>query len=238
MRTLVLALLIALSVSAFAAEHDPDFSWGAKSTAQVRASLDLAQAKWREASAVPKSPECLRSPKQTSFDEHYLRELLGRPDQAQIPYCLLDAAAGGLKRLDECKALYARALAGAGKPAPDSAKRFDDSYHLLRSRLKLATGIARALVSQRMAASSTSSYCYQAMESAIDALRDAADDARKVSGGAKRADSILKLRSTLFDAWERAQRARSTDPIGEIDLRKAFDESGLLTSDGRAQSRL
>lgn len=75
------------------------------------------------------------------------------------------------------------------------------------------------------------------MESAIDALRDAASDAEKHPGGAKRAESIRKLRSGLFDVWESAQLSKDTTQIGQIDLRSAFDVSGL--ADGSLpQSRL
>ena len=125
----------------------------------------------------------------------------------------------------------------AGRSAPGSAKRFDDSYYYLASRIKLATGLARAAISRQMTGRQTSNYCYQAMESAIDALRDAADDAQKVPGGLKRSESIRKLRSALFDAWERAQLSKDTSLIGEIELAKAFDESGLL-GDSRAHVRL
>lgn len=242
MKGLIVLLLIALSMSVVASESpvlsEPDFAWGGKCSAKVNASLVLAHAKWRETCSMPKSPECLRSTKQTLFDEKYLRELLGRADQEQISYNLLDTALAKVKSLDECKALYADATKTAGSAAPESAMRFDDSYYLLRSRIKLAAGLARSAIARQMTGPETSSYCFQAMESGIDTLRDAADDAQKVPGGAKRAECVRKLRSILFDAWERAQRSKDTNPISEIDLTRSFDDSGLLPSSNRAQSRL
>jgi len=241
MRSLLVVLVVTLCLSAAASESfvdaDPDFSWGGKRPAAARVTLELARAKWHDANAVPQSPKWLRAPALTRFDETYFRELLGRADQGPMAYGLLDAAMRKQKSLDECRTLYAKAVKDAGRSAPGSAKRFDDSYYYLASRIKLATGLARAAISRQMTGRQTSNYCYQAMESAIDALRDAADDAQKVPGGLKRSESIRKLRSALFDAWERAQLSKDTSLIGEIELAKAFDESGLL-GDSRAHVRL
>lgn len=242
MKLLAIVLLIALCVPAVAADillpADPDFTWGAKCPAEAQSSLELARTKWRDAASVPTSPACLRSTRHTRIDEQYLGELVGRSDQGQVAYNLLDCAMAKLKSLDECKDQYARSVSAAGASVPESAKRFDDSYYLLRSRIKLAMGLARAAISRQLTEPSTSNYCFQAMESSIDALRNAADDAQKVPGGAKRAESIRKFRSILFGAWEQAQRSKDTNAIGEIDLTRAFDVSGLLSGDGRAQSRL
>ncbi len=125
----------------------------------------------------------------------------------------------------------------ADAAAPDTTATFDPLFYLLRSRIKLATGLARAGISIDMTGPDTSNYCFEAMESAIDALRDAADDAAKVPGGAKRSEAIRKLRSTLFGVWERAQSSKDTQPIGEIDLAKAFDRAGILDA-SHTQSRL
>lgn len=241
MRIVVLALLMAMCAPVAAAVNappaEPDFAWGAGCSAEVNASLGQAKGKWQEASEMPTSPEWLRSKKNTSFDDRYLRELIGRQDQGAVAYSLLDMAVRKQKALDECKALHARAVSGAAGAAPESTKRFDDSYYLLRSRIKLATGLARASIARQMTDPSSSGYCFQAMEAAIDALRDSADDAQKVPGGLKRAETIRKLRSTLFEAWEQAQRSKDTDLIGEVDLPLAMDESGLA-GDNQALERL
>ncbi len=231
-RLLIAALLIVASIPALAANATvaaaPDFAWGARSSAKVQSLLTDAQAKWNAAASLPTSPDCLRSAKCKCLDETYLRELVRRTDQGQVAYALLDAAMGRLAALDSCRKLYTEAIRLAGSSAPGSAQRFDDSYYLLHSRIKLAIGLSRAAISRQVTDPDSCSYCFQAMESAIDALRDAADDAQKVTDGAKRADSIRKLRSVLFSAWEEAQRTKDTNPIGAIDIRSAFDESGLL----------
>lgn len=234
MRSLLLIVLVALMLPAAASESlvpaDPDFSWGKGCPSAVRHSLEEARAKWRDASVVPSSPKWLSAPARTRFDEKYFRELLGRADRDPMAYGLLDTAMRKQKSLDECRTLYAKAVKDAGRSAPASAKRFDDPYYYLRSRIKLAIGLARAAISRQMTAQTTSGYCFQAMESAVDALRDAADDAQRVPGGAKSSESIRKLRSALFDVWERAQVSKDTGLIGAIDLSKIFDESGIATS--------
>jgi hypothetical protein len=212
------------------APAQPDFSWGKSLPSPVRHSLEVASAKWRDANSVPTSPKWLKSPKLTVFDEYYFRELLQQADQGPMAYSLLDAAFRKQKSLDECRSLYAKTVKQAGRSAPASAIRFDDSYYYLRSQIKLATGLSRAAISREMTSSETSNYCFQAMESAIDALRDAADDAGRVPGGAKRSDCIRKLRSELFDRWERAQLSKNTALIGGINLQSIFDNSGLASS--------
>jgi len=230
----MVALLVLAFAPARAADKlpaDPDFSWASKCSSQVRAGLALARTDWRAASVVP--PKDAKS-SERRFDEHYFHELLDGDDAS---YGLLDSAVRRLKSLEDCKAEYAKAIKLAGKSAPAAAAPFDPPYYLLRSRIRIGLGLARASVAIQMTGPDTSNYCFEAMESAIDALRDSADDAAKVPGGARRADSIRKLRTILFDVWESAQRSKDTRLIGEIDLVRAFDRSGLLDT-GQTQSRL
>lgn len=231
MNRAVIALILALFASpacaagASAASPGPDFAWGGKFPAAVKTPLKLAEGKWREAASVPTSPQWLKSSKNKSFDETYMREILGREGFA---YDLLDVAMTKLKRIDECRSSYAKAVSAAGSKAPAIAtKGFDESYYLLKSRIRLAIGLARAEVSREMMGDDESGYCFQAMESAVDALRDAAIDAEKAPGGAARAERIRKFRTTLFDTWEAAERSKDTNVIGGIDLPKAWDGSGL-----------
>lgn len=223
MRSLVLATLLGLLACAASGSDAPDFAWGAKSTEAVRASLKQAELKWQEAARVPASPDWLKS-KSKSFDEIYLREILTRDGFA---YDLLDVGMAKLKRIDECKDLYAKAVSAAGTSAPASAKTFDDAYYLLKGRIRLAIGISRAEISREMMGGDESGYCFQAMEAAIDALRDSALDAEKAPDGAARAERIRKFRTSLFDVWEAAQRTKETKLIGHIDLIKMWDDSGL-----------
>lgn len=234
MRGLVIGVILGLLACAAGASDVasavPDFAWGTNCPAAVKASLKLAEGKWREAASVPTSPQWLKSARNKSFDEAYLREILGREGFA---YDLLDVAMTKMKRIDECRGLYAKAVSAAGSRAPAGAKGFDDSYYLLKSRIRLAIGLARAEVSREMvgrdalARDDTSGYCFQAMESAIDALRDAAIDAEKAPGGAARAERIRKFRTSLFDVWEAAQRTKDTNLVFGIDLLKVWDNSGL-----------
>lgn len=240
MKALIIALLIALCVTPVAADNvtatEPDFAWGASSV-KTQSLLAAAQAKWKAASSMPTTPECLRSAKNKCFDESYIRELVGKSDQGRVAYSLLDAAMARLSALDECKDIYTKAIKAAGSSAPASTRQFDNHYYFLRSRLKLALGLSRAAISRQITGPGSLSYCFQAMESSIDALRDAADDAQKTVNGGPRAESIRKLRSVLFATWEQAEKQKDGNLIGGIDLPKAFDESGLAR-DVRAQYRL
>ena len=220
----IIALILALSASPACASDGPDFAWGAKLPVAVKTPLKLAEGKWREAASVPTSPQWLKSTRNKSFDEAYLREILGREGFA---YDLLDVAMTKLKRIEECKALYAKAVSAAGSRAPASAKGFDDSSYLLKSRIRLAIGLARAEISREMMGDDESGYCFQAMEAAVDALRDAALDAEKATGDSVRAERIRRFRTSLFDVWEAAEKSKDTDVIGGIDLPKAWDDSGL-----------
>jgi hypothetical protein len=238
MTRIFFVLLIALCAISAASDSkppaDPDFSWASNCSPEVRTALDRARVNWQAAATVP--PKDKKSPARR-FDEAYLRELLTSPDRDAAIYSLLDTAVRRQKQLEDCRTEYLRAVTLARSTSPDTTSAFDPPYYLLRSRIKLATGLARAAISAQMTGQDTSNYCFEAMESAIDALRDAAADAAKVPGGAKRAESISKLRSILFDVWERAQRAKDTNLIGEIDLARAFDQSGVLDA-SRTQSRL
>ncbi len=237
-RTFVIALLFSIialpAVSDGKPTVDPDFAWASSCSTEVKAALDRAKADWQAASMVLPKDEKLP---QQRFDELYLRELMNRPNWGAASCDLLDTAFSRKKSLDSCKAEYLNAVALACASAPDTASAFDVPYYLLRSRIKLAMGISRAAISLYMTKTENSNYCFEAMESAIDALRDSADDSDRVPGGAKRAESIRKFRSILFEIWERAQRSKDTKPIGEIDLAKVFDQSNLLGA-CHTQSRL
>lgn len=228
-----LALLIAAAGPSLAVDSPaaPDFSWGVSCSSPVRASLEQARAKWEQAAAVPTAPQCLRS-SSTAFDEGYLREVLCREDSA----CdLLDVGMAKLKAVEECRAAYRKAVALAGKRAPANAREFDGSYYLLKSRIRLAIGIARAQIARQMTSKDKTGYCFHAMEAAIDALRDAASDAARVPEGAARTEKIRKFRAALFSAWEAAENSKDTSVIHNLDLRSAWDSAGL---GGQTQSRL
>jgi len=236
---LILFLILFAVVSGIPAQAGdaPDFAWGARMGDAVRAPLRQAEMKWNEAAAVPACPAMLsiaakRNPDggSKSFDEAYLREVIAREGFA----CdLLDTAMRKLRLIDECKSLYKKAVAQAGRRAPASVSRFDDAFCPLRSRIRLAIGVSRAAISQEMARKTeqrggdVSNYCFQAMESAIDVLRDAASDAEKATGGSVRAEPIRRFRSRLFEVWEDAQRSKDTRVIGAIDLARMWDAAGL-----------
>lgn len=224
MRSVILTIILGILACPVLAGNAPDFAWGAGLSPSVQSSLKQAEVKWREAAAVPTSPEWLKSSKNKTFDEAYLREVLGREDYA---YDLLDAAMTKLKRVDESRNLYTKALSAAGSRAPATAKSFDTPYYLLKSRIRLAIGLSRAEISREMMGEDQSGYCFQAMESAIDALRDAAIDAEKGPDGAARDEQIRKFRTSLFETWEAAQRSKNTELIGAINLNKMWDDSGL-----------
>jgi len=224
-RALMLILALSLVSPAYAAAPlPPDFSWIFKCPVSVRAIAQSARAKWIEASSLPSSPDCLRpKTRQAGFDEEYLRELIHRPDFGDISYNLLDTAMRKQQLLAESSDLYAKASAAAKVDA--SPERFRIAALYLSSTIRLATGISRAEIARQLMEPDDSSYCFQAMESAIDALRDSAADAQKIPGSEKRAESILKFRSTLFDTWENAQRTKDTKLIGAINLPRAFDDA-------------
>ena len=223
----VLALVLfclGLAPSPAWAGDAPSFSWGAGMSVSVRIALKQAEAKWNAAEAVPVSPKSLRSTGSKAFDEAYLREVLDHKDFA---YDLLDASITKLQRIEECRSLYEKAVSAAGSCAPAAAAGFDPPFYSLKSRIRLAIGLSRAVISREMAAPESSGYCFEAMESAIDALRDAAADADKSLGGSARAQRIRDFRAALFSTWEAAQRAKDTKFIAGIDLAKAWDDSGL-----------
>lgn len=221
---IVFALVLIIVSPHVEAAKAPDFGWGVGMPDEVAAPLRQSKAKWNEAADVPKALDSLKSSENKSLDEAYLREVLAREEFA---YELLDVAMRKLKLLDECKKLYGKAVAEAGGRAPACAKRFDGPYYLLKSRIRLAIGVARAQIATEMTSPNTSNYCFQAMESAIDALRDAALDAEKAPDGMVRAKRIREFRSRLFEVWEAAQRAKDASVIGDIDLIKMWDDSGL-----------
>lgn len=218
---LVTLLLVAWTAYA----SSPNFDLGTGLSAKVAAKMKAAEAKWREAVSIPASPTVLKSPQSKCFDESYLREILRRRDYT---YHLLDVGTKKLKLADQSRALYAQVVSAAGPKPPVMMKGFDGPYYLLKSRIRLAIGVARANISREMAGNAaTSNYCFQAMEAAIDALRDAASDAEKGPDGAARAVRIRKLRTSLFEIWEAAQKSKDTRAIGGLDLTRLWDDSGL-----------
>lgn len=127
---------------------------------------------------------------------------------------VLDAAVSAERRVEAAR------KSSGGDARCDAACRF------LKYRLKFAQALARVEISRRMAASD-SSYCSQAMESAIDCLKASAeerDEFEKLrSRGEYRrvvdlpADAIRALRGELLRVWESSKSLGSTAPIRDMD---------------------
>lgn len=222
MNRLLVILVLALLSSQAIASDTPDFAWSRSFPAPVQTAVKQAESKWKQAAAVPTSPDCLMAKGSTCFDESYLEKLIYRKDYA---YDLLDVSMTKLQRIDEARDLYTKAVSAAGSRAPASVKIFDAAYYELKSRIRLAIGLSRAEIAREMTDPDQSSYCFQAMESGIDALRDAAADAAKGPEGAKRAEAIHTFRSGLFSTWESAERQKDTGIIGAVDLIKLWKSS-------------
>jgi hypothetical protein len=224
----VLLLAAALSLLAAPARAPqppaPDFAWA--SSAAARALMVKSRVSWEAASAVPDIPGGKkRSPRPSTLDDSFVRDFVNRADFATASYALLDAAMARLEGLEKSRGFYEKAARAAGSSETTRAKLdgFLQSYHFLKSTLRLAAAVARAGVSVRMAGSGNSSYCFQAMESAIDTLRDAAADASLVAGSGARAAAIRQFRADLLQAWESAQRTRDLHIIQTVDLPELFD---------------
>lgn len=195
----------------------PDFSW-ARSSDAAQTLLKRSQAEWMAASALPLSPKSLRPHRATTFDDTYLLELLQGDRSGDWCFPLLDAASARLGHIERSRDLYDRAAGLVGAEADAHANDFDASFHRLRSGIRLSVAVARAGVSCRMASTSNFGYCMQAMESAVDALRDAAADADAVPGWSCGASRIRALRVGLVAVWEQAQRTRDQSAIVSLDL--------------------
>lgn len=225
--TAAAALALINTASSVPPKPAPDFSWQDNCSGSARAHLIEAKAKWDAATALPDSP-ILPADKHTcaAFDDSYVYSVLAQPDFLNQTYVLLDTAMRRDRLINECKELYEKAITES-KPANSDAllSGMNTAYYYLHSTAKLAAGVARAGVSQRMASSHSSSYCFQAMELAIDALRDSANDAEQVPDGKQRAEFIRKFRAHLFSVWDSAQRTKDMELINRIDLLSVFSEA-------------
>ncbi len=227
---LLSALLIALlattaQAAAPCAVADPDFTWGAGCPALSRERLAASAAAWQSAHSPERYPKTSRKHVRPP-DQDYLRDLLSRPGFTDAAPRLLDAAMRSEELLDKAGRLYAKAAAALPATArADALSGFSDASHLARARTRLAVGVARAGIARKMASSGNSSYSFQAMESAIDALRDSASEADKVPNCKDLAASVRKLRAFLLDVWDRAQQAKDPKLLEGIDLLEAFTQS-------------
>lgn len=178
---------------------------------------------WRDAVSLERYPAVAQPAGEL---DDYLRAILSRADFRDLATQLLHAAIQSEKRLVESRSLYARATACLKPDARQQARKgFDQAYRGARSGTRLTAGIARVGVAKRMATSESGSYCFQAMESAVDALRDSAREADKCAACRQQARGARALRASMLEVWQRSQRAKDPGLIADYDLLGAFEQS-------------
>jgi len=151
----------------------------------------------------------------------------GIKDEAEFrakAYEVLDATVSAERRIEEAR-----------KTAPCDDQRYVAAYCFLKYRLKFAQALARLAVSQRMADSGASSYCLQAMESAIDCLKasaEARDEFEKLKSrqGYRKvtdpsAGTIRAFRESLLRIWHASKSRGSLTPIREMDIGRTINET-------------
>jgi hypothetical protein len=142
-----------------------------------------------------------------------------------------------------------RRLDEAWKSADPTDYSYGAAYYFLKYRLKFAQALAKVEVSRRMADAGSSSYCTQALESAIDGLKASADAReqferlRSARGYGRVTDlspaTIRLVRESLLSAWHSGKSQGSLRPIGEIDVRRIVNDSATRTvKDVRARKEL
>ena len=137
---------------------------------------------------------------------------------------------GGYKVIDEVtrrEALLQKARDEAGRAERESTELV---CHALKSRLRLALAFGRASVAKRMALPENKSYSMQAMEAAIDATRDAAQELetleKSVPPGLGEVTSLQlwTLHRRLLDIWETSKKRDDLGLIKRLDLPKLVRE--------------
>jgi len=114
-----------------------------------------------------------------------------------------------------------------GDPLP--GEQVELVYHSLKARLRLALAFGKATAAQRMAAPETASYSSQAMESAIDSMRDAARELefveKPVSPRAGRVTSaqLWEFHCRLLHVWEQSKKQDDIGLIGDLDLGESWE---------------
>lgn len=151
------------------------------------------------------------------FDLSYVMLLLERGEFGDKAFDILDEA---MKRERVLENGWKSIQNVTGKP--DAA---ESDYNFLKCRLRLIVAVARAGVAQRMADPAMRAYSSQAMESAIDALRDSANYGEKAKDcspglGAPNPSpaKISALRTKLLEIWDASQKRADATPIREMDL--------------------
>jgi len=116
------------------------------------------------------------------------------------------------------------------KMQPDMTNQpnFKATYNFLKYRMRVAEGLAKVAVAQKMASPEMRSYSIQAMEAGIDCLQAAARSRDELERVKKKSDlaevrdldaaAIRGIRKSLLDIWHTAQTTGSLDPILKLDL--------------------
>jgi len=218
------ALLLASSAFGGPAPSVPDFSWG--SNQAVRKLLAGSETAWNKAISTALRLDANRSKPLTLSELGSLREIVHRADLPDLAFRLLDAGVRKEALIEQATTLYRKAAASSNSAlAHDALAEFEGAARRERSLTRLAVGIARAGAARKMAAQGSSSYSFQAMESAIDALKDSAAEATKSGADKNRAESIMRFRASLFEVWDAAQRAKDPNLIQKLDITAAFDQA-------------
>jgi len=130
---------------------------------------------------------------------------------------------------------------GKGVSRNNEANPFRDktelAYHSLKARLRLALAFGKAAVAGRMASPETASYSSQAMESAIDSMRNAARELEQVEkrirprAGQVTSRQLWDFHRSLLDVWEKSKNQDNVGLIRDLDLRTEGER--ILESAGR-----
>ncbi len=136
-----------------------------------------------------------------------------------------------------------RKLDSGWKCADPANDRQAAAYYFLKYRLRFAQSLPKIEIARRMAETGSSSYCMQAMESAIDCLKASAesrDSFERLRGAQKYRSvgdlspgTIRKFRENLLRAWHSSKSLGSLTPIREIDLAGELNKAVMQSVKGK-----
>lgn len=169
-----------------------------------------------------------------SKERPQLTNLLSTPFERSLPRAKVVAFVrskvlddGGYAIIDEVTRREAALQVARDKNPGDKT---ESAYHGLKFRLRLALAFGRIGVAKRMASPATKSYAVQAMESGIDAMRDAAKELEIVEkktppkANEVKSAQLWDFHRRLLAIWDRAKTSDDTGLIARVDIKELAKE--------------